>query len=441
MELIALDFDNLDPESLNGVSVRKHNDLIEARYQLPSLQEQRVIHMLLGQIKPDDEDFKGYKILVSDFAKIAGIRADNLYSQMDSITMSLRDRRVSIRQGKSFLHTGWLSSAKYVHGSGYVELRFDPNLKPYLLQLKDHFTQYKLDVALHFKSVYSIRLYEMLKKEAFKAKLDQISKTKRFEVEYSIEVMRESFGIGKNEYKLFANLKKKTIEPAVTEIYDKTELNIYEVAYGKTGRAVSRVTFKVEIRSKADGDIRAVQIRIDEQPKEKDKSNKEALIDRLVELGYSFESARRDVNKYGIQRIEKSIAYTLAKQQAGEVKNFPNYLSKAIENDWGGAWEQAVIDGKSKVEKQQQAEKEKEALAEKKRQEQKEKYNKILQSFYGLDEETKEEIETEFSAFLQDENKQLLKYYRNAKENDGEKWADEPKIRVTFISFLISRGF
>jgi hypothetical protein len=147
------------------------------------------------------------------------------------------------------------------------------------------------------------------------------------------------------------------------------------------------------------------------------------------------------VNKYGIQRIEKGIAYTLAKQQAGEVKNFPNYLSKAIENDWGGAWEQAVIDGKSKVEKQQQAEKEKEALAEKKRREQKEKYSKILQSFYDLEEETKEEVEIEFSAFLQEENKQLLKYYRNAKENDGEKWADEPKIRVTFISFLISRGF
>ena len=95
MELVSLDFNNLDPESLNGVTVRKHNDLIEARYQLPSLQEQRVIHMLLAQIKPDDEDFKGYKILVSDFAKIVGIRADTLYSQMDAITLALRSRNIS----------------------------------------------------------------------------------------------------------------------------------------------------------------------------------------------------------------------------------------------------------------------------------------------------------------------------------------------------------
>jgi plasmid replication initiation protein len=439
MEVLTLNYDDLDPDSLQGVIVRKHNDLIEAKYQIQNIQEQRVILMLLAQIKPNDEDFKGYRIAVLDFAKIAGIRPDNIYERLEATAQGLLSRTIKIKNGKSFLMANWLSSAEYRHGSGYIELCFDPKLKPYLLQLQDHFTRLEVDKVLHFKSVYSVRLYELLKKEA--QIVEKYQNKKHFEKEFSYIELREAFGIEKKEYKLFANFKKKTIEPAVTEIYDKTELNIYEVAYGKTGRAVSRVTFKVEIRSKADGDIRAVQIRIDEQPKEKDKSNKEALIERLVELGYSFESARRDVNKYGIQRIEKGIAYTLAKQQAGEVKNFHAYLSKAIENDWGGAWEQAVIDGKSKVEKQQQAEKEKEALAEKKRQEQKEKYNKILRSFYSLEEETKEEIETEFSAFLQEENKQLLKYYRNAKENDGERWADEPKIRVTFISFLISRGF
>lgn len=440
MELIPLDFDSLDPASLDGVTVRKHNDLIEARYQLPSLQEQRVIHMLLAQIKPEDEDFKGYRIAVSDFAKVAGIRADTVYSQMDSITLALRNRSISIRNGKSFFHTGWLSSAEYRHGSGYVELCFDPKLKPYLLQLKDHFTQYKLDSVLHFKSVYSIRLYEMLKKEAFKAKKDPISNTKRFEVEYSYEAMRESFGIEKKEYKLFADFKRYTIQPAVTEIYDKTELNIYDVIYGKTGRAVSRIIFRVEIREKAEADIRAVQIRIDEQPKEGNK--KEELKQRLVELGYSFESARKDVNKYGIQRIERSIAYTLAKQQAGIVKDFPSYLSQAIAGDWGGAWETAVVDTKEKAEQAKKAEKEKEEQEEKKRLEMKENYTKTLNAFYDFDEETKEELEKEFIDFLKEtENNFILKHYKNAKAEENEKWADNIKIRVTFITFLKARGF
>lgn len=432
MELIALDFDNLDPESLNGVTVRKHNDLIEARYQLPSLQEQRVIHMLLGQIKPDDEDFKGYKILVSDFAKIAGIRADNLYSQMDSITMSLRDRRVSIRQGKSFLHTGWLSSAKYVHGSGYVELRFDPNLKPYLLQLKDHFTQYKLDAVLHFKSVYAIRLYEMLKKEAFKAKLDPESKAKRFQVEYSYEEMRESFGIQKKEYTKFNDFKRKTIEPAVTEIYDKTDLNIYDVVYKKTGRAVSHIVFKVELRSKADAEVRAVQIRLDEQPKEGNR--KEEVKQKLVELGYSVEAASRDVNKYGIQRIERSIAYTLAMQKAGKVENFPAYLSKTIADDLGGAWEQAVTEKKTKAE---QAKKEAEEKARKEKEEeeaQKEANKKTLECFYAFPIEVQEMIKKNFEETIQDNNFVFSRWKKE--EEQGGNPIELLLVKFSFIQFL-----
>lgn len=433
-----MDFEDLDPESLNGVTVRKHNDLIEAKYQIPNIQEQRVIFMLLAQIKPEDEDFKGYRISVTDFANILGVRPDNMYERLEATAYSLLSRTLKIKNGKSFLMANWLSSAEYRHGTGYVELCFDPKLKPYLLQLKDHFTQYKLDSVLHFKSVYSIRLYEMLKKEAFKAKLDPESKTKRFQVEYSYEEMREFFGIEKKEYTKFNDFKRFTIIPAVTEIYDKTDLNIYDVVYGKTGRAISRILFKVELRSKADADIRAVQIRLDEQPKE--ASGKEELKTRLQELGYSPEYASRDVNKYGKQRIERSIAYTLAMQKAGEVKNFPAYLSKVIEGDLGGAWETALVDKKAKEEQAKQVEKEKEAKAEKKRQEQKARYEQTLQGFYALDEEAKEEIENDFVSFLKEENEFIFGYYKKAKE-ETEQWAEDVKVRGSFISFLMARGF
>ena len=437
MELVTLDFDDFDPENLNGV-VRKHNDLIEARYQLPSLQEQRVIHMLLGQIKPDDEDFKGYRIAVSDFAKIAGIRADTLYSQMDSITLSLRNRSVSIRNGKSFFHTGWLSSAEYKHGTGYVELCFDPKLKPWLLQLKEHFTQYKLEAVLHFKSIYAIRLYEMLKKEAFKAKLDPTSKTKRFQVEYTYEEMRESFGINKKEYKLFAHFRTKTIEPAVTEIYDKTDLNIYDVVYGKTGRAISRILFKVEVREKAEAEVRALQIRLDEKPKE--ASGKEELKTRLQELGYSAEYASRDVNKYGKQRIERSIAYTLAMQKAGEVKNFPAYLSKVIEGDLGGAWETAIVEKKEKAEKQKQAEQEKLQQQAKEAKAIKEKHKKVLETFYILPEVLKQPLREEFRKSIED-NTFVYPKWVEFEKSEKDPFQENKMIQSMFTDFLIKKGF
>lgn len=440
MELITLDFESLDPDSLNGVTVRKHNDLIEARYKLPNLREQQVIFALLGKIKPEDEDFKGYQISVSDFAKFIGVNSKSIYEDMEQTLTNLAERTVKIKQGKSFLVASWLSSAKYVHGSGYVELRFDPNLKPYLLQLKDHYTQYKLEAVLHFKSVYSIRLYEMLKKEAFKAKIDPESKTKRFEVEYTYEEMREAFGINKKEYKLFAHFRTKTIEPAVTEIYDKTELNIYDVVYGKTGRAISRILFKVELRSKADGDIRAVQIRLDEQPKE---SKKEEIKARLQELGYSPEYASRDVNKYGIQRIERSIAYTLAKQQEGKVDNFPAYLFNVIKGDLGGAWETALEGKKTKAEQEKQEAKAREEQEEKRIQEEKKRNTQAIQDFYSIPLEDREELNRDFLEVLKSGTTShdfvLAGLFLESIEKEEE--IKDTLLKIKLAAFLKARGF
>ena len=62
-------------------------------------------------------------------------------------------------------------------------------------------------------------------------------------------------------------------------------------------------------------------------------------IEKLIDLGFSSETAIKYKNRYGIERIERNIAYALAKQQAGLVKDFPSYLNMAITDDLGNAWE------------------------------------------------------------------------------------------------------
>ena len=433
MEIVPLSFEDLNPDSLEGAIIVKHNDLIDAKYQIPSIREQQIILMLLAQIRPDDEDFKGYRITISDFSRVLGVNSKSIYEEIENAVVSLASRTIKIKQGKSFLVASWLSSAEYKHGTGYVELCFDPKLKPYLLQLQGHFTQYKLDKVLHFKSIYSIRLYELLKKEA------QIVETyqhkRHFEKEFSYVELREAFEIGKKEYAKFNDFKRFTIEPAVTEIYDKTELNISEVKYGKTGRAVSKITFVVEIRSKADGDIRAVQIRMDEKPKEGNR--KEEVKQKLVELGYSVESASRDLNKYGIQRIERSIAYTLAKQQAGEVKDFPAYLSKTIADDLGGAWEQAVIDGKSKAEKIRQETKEREEREDRERMKNKARAKELIEAFYSLPDEEKKRVGGEFMKTI--EADLLYSNFFQDSMDSGQEIKDQV-LRSKFAVFLMTRG-
>ena len=54
------------------IALKRHNHLIEARYRL-TLQEQRLLLWLFSEIKPEDTDFKRYRVRIADLAKLIGI--------------------------------------------------------------------------------------------------------------------------------------------------------------------------------------------------------------------------------------------------------------------------------------------------------------------------------------------------------------------------------
>jgi plasmid replication initiation protein len=126
--------------------VVKSNSLVEARYRL-SLQESKIILWLLTQIRHDDEDFKSHQMTISEFSKMIGVEVDNQYGKIREVTKSLMRRVLEIYEPEknSFLQVSWLSSARYEGKKGIVSLEFSPQLKPYLLKLKSHFT--KLDIS------------------------------------------------------------------------------------------------------------------------------------------------------------------------------------------------------------------------------------------------------------------------------------------------------
>ena len=145
--------------------VTKHNKLIQARYAL-SLQEKRLILWLVSAIRPGDTDFHSYRVSVRTLAELLGLEKNkNIYAQVAAITRRLMRRVIEIEtlDEQRFLQIHWISSAEYHRGQGYVDLCFDPKLKPYLLHLKDQFTSIALQYAIQLHSVYAIRIYELLK--------------------------------------------------------------------------------------------------------------------------------------------------------------------------------------------------------------------------------------------------------------------------------------
>ena len=308
--------------------IRKSNELIEARYRL-NIWEQRLVLTLLMQISPKDEDFKRYKVNVTELAnlwQLDGSYATALYEEVQNAADSLVGKTIQLSDDPAISETvSWLSYVKYKRGSGEVEMEFHSSLKPYLLQLQKHFTQYQLGHVVNFKNQYSIRIYELLKMEVFKHPDGSFVK------DFKYDDLRALLGISDDEYTLFGNFKMRVISPAIAEICSHTDLNIEEVRYGKTGRKVTDITFVVKIRPV----VEALQLQMEDPPKE------HPIVDLLTSLGFAVETARKYKTRFGVKRIERNIGYAKAKQETGLVKDFPSFLNAAITEDMGGAWEVA----------------------------------------------------------------------------------------------------
>lgn len=326
-----------DSYDQNSLVVKKSNELIEARYKL-TIGEQRLILLLATQIRKDDEDFKDYEIRVDDFARMFDLgTSSSLYEKVEQAADSLLGKIITLKSNEETEKTTWLSYIKYIHGSGKVRLRFDKSLKPYLLQLNKSihgFTQYHLKTVINFKSSYSIRLYELLKMEVWK--YEKIAKN-QFEKKFDLAEYRLLMGIEKKAYPVFADLRKWVIEPTIKEVSEQTELAIIDVRYLKTSRKITGLVLVVQILTQKTAPENTIALL--ETNNESSAPKNHPLINQLIELGFSKSMAKAYKNQYGIQQIERNIAYTLAKKQAGLIKDLPAYLNLAIKEDLGNAWE------------------------------------------------------------------------------------------------------
>lgn len=414
---------SIDEKSL---TVRQANSLIEASYKIASIGEGRLIRMLIAQIQPGDEDFKTYRIGISDFARFFGLSENNnsVYELIDRAAESLAHRPISIRSGKSWLHTNWLSSAEYKHGTGYVELCFDKKLKPYLIQLKGYFTQYELERIVNFKSGHAMRLFELLKKEQFKA--DEKS---YFKKSFEYEELRELFGIAKSEYSLFADFRINVVSVAVKEINANPDLNIIQVDYPKTGRKVSHVVFHCEKAKQTQLDLEGPpphfeEVTPDEHPED---------VRELVSMGIDQATAYKWRKKYGVKQVVRNIAYTQAMKRSGKIRDsVTGFLARAVADNLGGGWEEEERKRTEARARHERAEQDKQEAEERTRQEQDKKRAEVRDAFAKLSDADKRAVRL---AYEKQASPIVLSTWKKAKTKHPEAPEDDARVVASFLGF------
>ncbi len=208
------------------------NKLIESKYSL-TITEQRLIFAMISMISPEDEDFREYRIKISDLAKILGLKNKNIYSEIKEITKNIIKKTIQIKKETGILQVNWISSAEYIDSAGVVILTFDPKLKPYLLQLKENFTSTKFGITVKFKTFYTTRIYQLLKQ------YEKIGKRS-----ITLEFLYRIF----DQYDSYKDLKKRIIEPAKKEINEKSDITFtYEEV--KVGKKVYELKFIIRKQS------------------------------------------------------------------------------------------------------------------------------------------------------------------------------------------------
>ena len=309
--------------------VTQSNKLVEARYIL-SLGEQRLILSMISQIQPDDEDFKEYRVSISELAEFIGIDKNHAYEECKKTTESLTKRGLIIEEPGRLLQTIWVSSAEYMDGDGCVKLCFDPKLKPYLLKLKGNFTSSNLGILLSFRSQYTMRMYNFLK---------QYEKLKERDIE--LNKFRQIFGIEKEQYKKYNDLKRFVLQPIKSELFKKSDLyfDFDEIKYGRKVGAIRFHIFTKKLTPPTDSTVEPIHPEL--SPLEVNTSP--TLFDQLLLLVPDQHRTKKTVissievfeKKHCFDYVKRNILYCNAKAE----KSYAGFLNQSLQNDWGQDWE------------------------------------------------------------------------------------------------------
>lgn len=216
--------------------VVKSNQLVQARINWTKL-EHRVVSMLISQLKKDDEVFSLQRVYIKDLLDLSGTKSRDVYDRAEEICQKLLDQKVHVRtqtnDGRR-VYQGFncMSTCRYVEGSGYIEAKFNDDMKPFLLQLRKRFTMYKLQNFMRLSSQHSMRLYELIKMREGITYL-----------RISVRELREILCC-EHTYERFSDFKRYVLEKARKELKEVCDVYFtYKVE--RQGRTPVRVNFMV----------------------------------------------------------------------------------------------------------------------------------------------------------------------------------------------------
>lgn len=201
--------------SAPAVVAVQDNQLVMACYRM-TLTEKRLL--LLGISKVDSERMPSksypleFDVTVAEWSSVYADSSRSIYKELDAASKRLLRRQVFLKgRSDDDQLCNWLDRCQYHPGEGRISIRFGWTVSHYLSGLFEQFTKVDLLSVRRLSSFHSVRLYELLAQ----------FRSTGFRV-ISLDALRDSLALG-SAYPMFADVKRRVIDPAVAEINEKTD--------------------------------------------------------------------------------------------------------------------------------------------------------------------------------------------------------------------------
>ena len=221
----------LNQLALPGDIVKKSNSLARAKLHIDNALAAKIIATFIACLKADDTEFdEFYSLRAKDFiSDSSGKSYDHIRKTCENLLVSYAEIPNKKGDRERFSLIPFFREINY--DDGLITIQFNKNMKELLLQLKSFFTEYNLIEFLSLPSIYSQKLFEVLKSWATLP-----------EKTINIDELQEILNVP-NSFRIdFRNFRLRVLEKAHKDITGLTSLR-YEWEPVKKGRAVVAVRF------------------------------------------------------------------------------------------------------------------------------------------------------------------------------------------------------
>jgi len=221
------------------------NEMIMARLDW-SIMMHRILMVLISQIdSKKDERFRTQRVPVHRIRDLAQVSQKSIHEEAAEAASKLVREPIEFWSADKKDYEGYpiFAKCKYESRQGMIEAKFNEDARPFLLQLRKHFTQYRLEQAIPLSTPYAIRTYEISKM------IERPGERRSRQI--PVERFRSMFKL-EDKYKRHSDMRRRVIDPSVEEVNKKTDVEICcdDVRDGQTPIALKWVVLSKDIEEK-----------------------------------------------------------------------------------------------------------------------------------------------------------------------------------------------